>query len=328
MGAARRVLTAIAGVGLVLGVAAAPAEGRRGAPEPGPGSYETTQEQGGSGYSGGAGTTGGAGMGGDGGMGGDSGMSGGGGMGGDSGTSGGAGGSAEGAGTSRSEGTARSMGSDAAQVCRKIFGSEPTGDLEMTTTPEKGGTVPAGGEIVLDLSWDADMLGGPQLHGWAVCVTIDGEHVDELSVGKGNVVNSGSLTRPVQVPATAKPGSEICTQAIVVGQMGDVTAQRRDMGGAPMLEEAISDCPCYTVAAAAPAPAPPPAAPDIEPRIVPAPPTPQVLPAVERRPEATLPVTGPKETLLLLAGLMLLLGGLAVIGGAPRPLPSRIRRTP
>lgn len=325
MARGRRVLTAVAAFGMVLAIAAAPAEARRGADS---GSYEP--DHGGGGPAGGAYTEGG-------GTGGGTYTEGGGArqgsapegsVGEDSATKDSA--------TKDSEGGKKA--GDLADVCENVFGSEPTGDLTIRTSPPDGATVRPGQEIEVTLKWDAGMLGGPELHGWANCVTVDDVVRPDLSAGGGNGANDGSLSVGVKVPDTVKAGSELCTQAVVVGQHGDdVSAQRRDMREEANLEEAMSECLCYTVAAPVPAPPPPPPPrqpedifpPPPPPQVLPAgePAPPQVLPAVERRPEATLPRTGPSRALLLLAGVALLLGGLAVMGGAQaEPLPSRVRR--
>ena len=192
-------------------------------------------------------------------------------------------------------------------TCTAYFGEAQSGSLHLDATPA-GGTVPAGSDVSLSVSWDeADFSDIDQSY---VCATIDGLFDAGLSEVRESVTNDGSLTRSVSLPGNL-PGSEVCFVAALEGPLADLTTG-----------EMASETICYRTAAAVEPTTTTTtvttAAPVVEPEVVEAgaPAAPAVemapAPAEEPAPLPELPRTGGGAGLLAgLGGISLALGGLA-----------------
>lgn len=202
-------------------------------------------------------------------------------------------------------------------TCTAYLGEAQSGSLHLDATPA-GGTVPAGSDVDLSVSWDeADFSEIDQSY---ICASIDGVFDAALSDVRDSVTNDGSLARSVSLPAD-RPGSEVCFLAVLEGPLADLTAG-----------EMTSETVCYRFAAAETSTTTTTVAPQtVEPEetgtgagttstpAVEADPVVEGAVADSPAPAAQLPRTG--ESLDLLAGLgavSLVLGGLARFTGRKR----------
>lgn len=185
-------------------------------------------------------------------------------------------------------------GSPPAEVCRTGFGPGAFGGY----LPE--GETKAGKATAVDLIWESGQLAGAKVAEAVSCVSINGELAEGLAASLGPVDNDGRQPHAITVPAGTPPGAKVCERGLLLGQNLDATsiAVRTD----PV---------CFTLtgatraAAAAPAPT--------------AVPRPTDKPASSRSAPAAaaehLPRTGTGSHMTLLAGLLFLAGGAAVMAG-------------
>jgi hypothetical protein len=202
-------------------------------------------------------------------------------------------------------------------TCTAYLGEAQNGSLHLEGTPA-GGTVPAGSDVTLSVSWDETDFN--EIGVSYVCATVDGVFNAALSHVRSSVTNNGSLTRTVSLPDNL-PGSEVCFIAALEGPLADLTPG-----------EMASETICYRFAAAETTTTTTTVAPQIvEPEetgteagttsapAVEAAPVVEGEVAVNPAPAAQLPRTG--ESLDLLAGLgavSLVLGGVARFTGRKR----------
>ena len=202
-------------------------------------------------------------------------------------------------------------------TCTAYIGDAQSGSLHMTATPAAG-TVPAGSDVSLAVSWDeADFSDTEALF---VCGTVDGLFDAALSQVREAVSNDGSLTHDTSLPADLPAGSEVCFLAALEGPLADLTPG-----------EMISETICYRTPAAVTTTAP--AAPEtVEPEVeqtgteagTTSAPAIEVAPLVEGiavnpAPAVELPRTGEGLELAGVGGIALALGGLARVAGRKRP---------
>lgn len=120
-------------------------------------------------------------------------------------------------------------------TCTAYLGEAQSGSLHLNATPA-GGTVPAGSDVNLSVSWeDGDFSEIDQSY---VCATVDGVFDAALSEVDDSVTNDGTLARTVSLPGNL-PGSEVCFVAALEGPLADLTAG-----------EMASETICYRFAAA------------------------------------------------------------------------------
>jgi len=217
--------------------------------------------------------------------------------------------------------------------------SEP-GDVKLDSDVRDGATVAPGQDILLTLTWNPSRWSGKELDRALDCVRVKGALAPDLSAEEAPTANDGVFEYRLHVPDDIKPGCDICAEGFLAGDSvgAGPTQVRSDrycfMSGRPVPAPAAppptpDTPPPAPVPAPAAATAPPPAparAPDVagittgqpSPKAAPAP-APAVAPAAE------LPRTGSAagRTGTAGGGLVLCLGGLAVMGGAGR----RRRRT-
>jgi hypothetical protein len=200
-------------------------------------------------------------------------------------------------------------------TCTAYIGDAQSGSLHMNATPAAG-TVPAGSDVSLDVSWDeADFNETEALY---VCGTVDGLFDAALSEVREAVSNDGSLTHDTSLPADLPADSEVCFLAALEGPLADLTPG-----------EMVSETICYRTPAAVPTTTPAaPQAPEVEQAVTeagttsaPAVEVPVVLAetAVNPAPAVELPRTGEGLDLAGVGGIALALGGLARFAGRKRP---------
>lgn len=207
-----------------------------------------------------------------------------------------------------------------ADTCRHEMQRPPTlwGKVANVTSPGPGTIV--GGDIVdINLSWDPADWTDTWVEKVLNCVAIDGQPVPELTDEERPAPNDGAYSRELVVPADVESGRLLCQQGFVYGMF--------TRGGYTLTS---SNRVCFTTQAVPPPPTtttePPTttttAAPTTTTTAPPPPPArvaagePVVAPAPAKK---ELPKTGPHDRLLLLgAGSLLAMGGLAVAAGARR----------
>lgn len=201
-------------------------------------------------------------------------------------------------------------------TCSAYIGDAQSGSLHMIGTPAPG-TVPAGSDVSLAVSWDeADLSDVEALF---VCGTVDGVFDAALSQVREAVSNDGTLTHETSLPTGAPAGSEVCFLAALEGPLADSTPG-----------EMVSETICYRIAAATPTTAAPqPVVPEVEQTATeagtPSAPAVEVAPlvagevAVNPAPAVELPRTGEGLELAGIGGIVLALGALARFAGRKRP---------
>jgi hypothetical protein len=197
-------------------------------------------------------------------------------------------------------------------TCTAYIGDAQSGSVHMIGTPAAG-TVPAGSDVSLAISWDeADFSATERLF---VCGTVDGLYDAALSQVREAVGNDGSLTHDTSLPTGAPAGSDVCFVAALEGPLAD------SMPGA-MVSETI----CYRIASATPTTAavePPVEQTGTEAGATSAPAL-EMAPLVEGiaaspAPAVELPRTGEGLELAGIGGIVLALGGVARFAGRKRP---------
>ena len=238
-----------------------------------------------------------------------------------------------------------------AEACTAVFGAGAFGGF----LPK--GNVAAGEPVSVDLSWNkalfpvetVDMVG---------CVSVDGAIADGMAAVERSVENDGEHRRSFIVDRDVRLGAKVCERTAVIGPEGDAGPVVRRLGANCFTVASASQAGGPTPAAEAPAPPAPSkeekpaakeevAAPAPKPAAGPmVPGEPAVAGATENREPAAAPApaepapasaapaelgrTGsPARSLTVLAGLLLLLGGVAVAFGAtPTPAAVRAERRP
>ena len=243
---------------------------------------------------------------------------------------------------------------DGASVSGELYGCDrtidrpPRGDLHKVTDPPDGSIVVPGQKVTVTITWDVADWEDTALHKVLDCVAIDGTIVPDLQGGESPTDNDGTFVHEFTVPDDVPDGAQICDQAMLSGP-GPEGPFHRDISRRLCLTtstDTTRSAPPDAPVALPPPPAPPPPAPPVDapperqaesvpPKVegeqevkVPAADTPPApAPAAAPAPAPALPRTGAAERLLLaLAGALLWLGGLAVMGAAgrrSRPAPTR-----
>jgi LPXTG-motif cell wall-anchored protein len=225
-------------------------------------------------------------------------------------------------------------------TCREVLDGDPGHELEKDTDPSDGSDVRAGQVIEVRMTWKANDFTDAPLDVVLDCVTVDGRLDTALSGEERGALNDGEFTHRYTVPDGLPAGTEICDRGGIAGD------------GRGYFELNKSNDVCFTVVetreeqATPPPPSPPPtvplppsvtpppaaAPPVVEgvteehpvPAPAPAPPPPPPAPAAQ--PEERLPRTGEAgDALVLLAGVLLAIGGAAVMGSVK---PSLTRSLP
>jgi hypothetical protein len=198
-------------------------------------------------------------------------------------------------------------------TCTAYIGDAQSGSVHMSATPAAG-TVPAGSDVNLAVSWDeADFS---DIEALFVCGTVDGEFDAALSQVRESVSNDGGLTHETSLPTDAPAGSDVCFLTALEGPLADSTPG-----------EMVSETICYrtpaavtTTTTAAPQ-APEQTVTEAGDTSAPAVEAPVVLgeSAVNPAPAVELPRTGEGLELAGIGGIVLALGGLARFAGRNRP---------
>jgi LPXTG-motif cell wall-anchored protein len=201
--------------------------------------------------------------------------------------------------------------------------------VKLTASVADGATVAPGQDITVRLSWDPSAWSGDELDMALACVQVKGGLDPDLSARERPSANDGSFEYRIHVPDNIKPGCDICVQGFLAGMGSDGGAQQVGsneqcfMSGkpeppTPPATQAPVPVTTPTTAARVPAEVPAEVAGSNVSR--PAPAVPDPAAATQPAPVAELPRTGASGADVGTAGggLMLALGGLAVIGGAGR----------
>lgn len=204
--------------------------------------------------------------------------------------------------------------------CIEHLSGDQDGTLLITSTPAPGSPVAAGSTIDITATWSPSDW--TRVEKMVVCVTVDGVRVPDLTGGQRPLDNAGSFEWPVPVPADMPEGSEICVRDVLMGDSAVDQPEQR------------SNWVCFR-SAVTPTTTVPPADPEVVTQgnpgpvadegviplevagtqLEPAPVSPMIL--------AELPKTGAAAgSLVVLAGIALSVGGLALAFGRRRPVRS------
>jgi hypothetical protein len=213
-----------------------------------------------------------------------------------------------------------------------------SGALELSADVADGSTVAPGQDITIRLTWDPNAWSGDQLDMALACVQVKGALDPDLSGQERPSANDGRFDYRLHVPDNIRANCDICVQGFLGGMAGD--GQQTQVG---------SNEQCFMSG-------PPPETPETPESPPPAPPIPVTTPTTAARvpaeipaevagsnqeapgvapepapdvaPVAELPRTGHSFARVgaASAGLTMLLGGLALMGGAGRRHRRRIAR--
>jgi hypothetical protein len=232
-------------------------------------------------------------------------------------------------------------------TCAQVLDGKPGWELKQETVPAAGSEVQGNDVIEVLMTWDTTDFADAPLYHALDCVTVDGRLRTGLSLDEQQTPNDGEVTHQFEVPAGLMIGTEICSRGAIAGD------------GNGYFELNPSNDACFTVVESdTPPPTPPGPPPQDTPPTPPAlpsaepPPTPAVVPptptapsppaadvgASSEEPRAAaeelpppqvesvaddLPRTGrPERPLILSAGLLLAIGGAALVGAVRRPIRS------
>jgi hypothetical protein len=101
--------------------------------------------------------------------------------------------------------------------CDRTLGHQPQGHLHKRTEPAGGSAVHPGDTVRVMLTWEQSDWSSGRLHKVLDCVAIDGRLVRSLQAGESPTDNDGRFTREFVVPHDARPGTEVCDQAMLSG---------------------------------------------------------------------------------------------------------------
>jgi hypothetical protein len=221
---------------------------------------------------------------------------------------------------------------DVAADCRDAIentASGGSGGLKLTANVADRATVAPGQDITVRLTWDPKAWSDQELDMALACVRVKGGLDPNLSGEERPSANDGTFEYRLHVPDNIKAGCDICVQGFLSGIAGDggpeqvASNEQCFMSGPPE-----TPTPPATQPAAPPPPAPPRTPAEVPAQVAgsnvsqpaPGPAAPAPAPAAEVAPIAELPRTGSPLARVGSAGggLILALGGLALIGGAGR----------
>jgi len=216
------------------------------------------------------------------------------------------------------------------------------GGLQLTADVPVGSRVAPGDDIRLRLTWDPKGWSGPQLDQALACVRVKGQLDPDLSAQEQPTDNDGLFEYRLHVPENIRPDCDICVQGFIAGQTGGGAAQVGSEeqcfmsgppdppGPPPTTPATMPPAPASTTTTAPRLPTEVGGITASKPSPAPLQPAPAAAPAPDPAVAGTaeLPRTGSPLTQLVTAGggLMLSLGGLAVMGGAGRRSRRRANR--
>ncbi len=193
------------------------------------------------------------------------------------------------------------------------------------------GEVAAGEPISIGVEWLPSNVAADKVE-LLGCMAVDGQPSDELATLGRQVENDGEHHLSFLLPDDIGLGAKVCERSAVIGPNADITRTPATCFAVASAKEAAAPAPAprnaATAAPAQPVPAPAPAeakaAPatkNVQPAAGPA--APEVAGATEERTPAAAPDTlartgSGSRPLGALAGLTIVLGGLAVALGGPR----------
>ena len=109
-------------------------------------------------------------------------------------------------------------------TCADVYGRRPVGNLEKSTDPVAGSSVPAGQTVAVALEWPNSMVAGNRTHRVLECLSVDGGEPRQWAE-RLFTTDQGMVTLSVVVPSDVEAGSTVCGQSFLKteGAFGPVT---------------------------------------------------------------------------------------------------------
>jgi hypothetical protein len=109
-------------------------------------------------------------------------------------------------------------------TCADVYGHRPVGDLDKTTDPVAGSSVPPGQTVSVTLQWPNGMVAGNRVHRVLECLSVNGGE-PQLWAERSFTTDQGMVTLSAEVPSGLREKSTVCSQSFLKtrGAFGPVT---------------------------------------------------------------------------------------------------------
>ena len=109
-------------------------------------------------------------------------------------------------------------------TCADVYGHRPVGDLDKTTDPVAGSSVPPGQTVSMTLQWPNGMVAGNRAHRVLECLSVDGGE-PQLWAERSFTTDAGTVSLSAEVPSGLPAKSTVCSQSFLKtqGPFGPVT---------------------------------------------------------------------------------------------------------
>ncbi|HYH48568.1 MAG TPA: hypothetical protein VEG38_03370 [Acidimicrobiia bacterium] len=109
-------------------------------------------------------------------------------------------------------------------TCADVYGKRPVGDLDKSTDPVAGSSVPSGQTVSITLQWPNSMVAGNRTHRVLECLSVDGGEPRQWAE-RMFTTDQGAASLSVVVPSDVEPKSTVCGQSFLKteGPFGPVT---------------------------------------------------------------------------------------------------------